>query len=127
MLPYFPPHPPPVACSLAVWCNVPWRRYVSPIINCRCPHRLNQRNPRKRPLSPRFHHPPARSPPSPSSLNHEHAGCTELLLSVCLYQWFGLACVGVLVEDSVKQLLYMFILHAVDLAVLVTASPFANR
>lgn len=42
-------------------------------------------------------------------------------------KWFGLACVGVLVEDSVKQLLYMFILHATDLAVLVRASPFANR
>eukprot|EP00903_Cladosiphon_okamuranus_P017880 g16453.t1 len=42
-------------------------------------------------------------------------------------KWFGLACVGVLVEDSVKQLLYMFILHAVDLAVLVRVSPFANR
>ena len=43
------------------------------------------------------------------------------------FQWFGLACVGVLIEDSVNQLLYMFILHAVDLAVLVRASPFANR
>lgn len=42
-------------------------------------------------------------------------------------QWFGLACVGVLVEDSVQQLLYMIVLHALDLAVLISASPFANR
>ncbi|CAM9819079.1 unnamed protein product, partial [Ectocarpus sp. 8 AP-2014] len=49
-------------------------------------------------------------------------GCFYLVF--LLIKWFGLACVGVLVEDSVQQLLYMIVLHALDLAVLVSASPF---
>lgn len=53
-------------------------------------------------------------------------GAMRLSLNA-IRQWFGLACVGVLVEDSVQQLLYMIVLHALDLAVLVSASPFANR
>ncbi|CAM9339220.1 unnamed protein product, partial [Scytosiphon promiscuus] len=51
-------------------------------------------------------------------------GCYYLIF--LMIKWFGIACVGVLVEDSVKQLLYMLVLHAVDLAVLVKGSPFAN-
>ena len=38
-----------------------------------------------------------------------------------------MACVTVLVEDSVKQLLYICVLHAMDLGVLIRASPFSNR
>ncbi len=42
-------------------------------------------------------------------------------------QWFLMGCITVLLENSVSQLLYMFVLHAVDLAVLVRARPFSNR
>lgn len=42
-------------------------------------------------------------------------------------QWFAMACVGVLVDDSVPQLAMIFALHAIDLAVLLTLCPFANR
>lgn len=38
-----------------------------------------------------------------------------------------MGCITVLVENSVSQLLYMFVLHAVDLAVLVRSRPFSNR
>lgn len=43
------------------------------------------------------------------------------------HQWVALACAGVLVDDSFRQLVIFSGLHAVDLAILVTFSPFANR
>ncbi|CAM9896736.1 unnamed protein product, partial [Laminaria digitata] len=53
------------------------------------------------------------------------SGCSYLVF--LLLKWFALACAGVLVDDSFRQLAIFSGLHAVDLVVLVKFAPFANR
>lgn len=45
----------------------------------------------------------------------------------CVEQWALLACIGVLVEDSVIQLWCFCIMHSATFILLVVCRPFANR